>query len=49
MPETDAQKKELEQAEETEQLIAQTETTSQTVKTGTAPSTDAQKKEIQES
>ena len=45
MPETDAQKKELEQAEETQQLTAQNDATGNA---GDGASTDAQKKEIQE-
>ena len=45
MPEPDAQKKELEQAEETQQLTAQNGATGDT---STAPEPDAQKKEIQE-
>ena len=48
MPETDAQKKELEQADAAEQVTAQNEATDNAGPTGTGPSTDAQKKEIQE-
>ena len=48
MPDNDAQKKELEQAEDTEQLSAQAEGTGGTAKSGSGAVTDAQKKEIQE-
>lgn len=48
MPETDAQKKELDQANAGEQLTAQNDTTREADQSGAGASTDAQKKEIHE-
>ena len=48
MPENDAQKKELEQSEPTEQLTEQDAATGEAGQPGTGASTDAQKKEIHE-